>query len=678
MQPMKISPGPNPLVPRYGYDLETPLAVPPSLSHDLWIVRCHLWNILSFVVVCVTSALVVSARLAPIYESTVTVDVDRQMPAGILGQEAVRPAVNDADQFLATQVKLIQSDSVLRPVARQYRLPGAWEDVPVRLKNLRITRSPNTYLLLISYRSPGARLSADVANGVARSYLEQTYNLRLRSSASLAAFMENQLDELKGKMERSSAALARFERELNVINPEEKTGILSARLLQLNTEYTNAQIDRVRKEGAWQSVRGGTLEAAQVSTQGEALKKLLERLNEVRQRFAEVKMHYGANHPEFRKASAQVEEVESLLRQARENASRRVEVEYGESLRREATLRGAVAETKTEFDRLNTRSFEYQALRRDAEADKKLYEDLVRKIKEAGINSAFQNSAIRIADLARPSGKPVFPDTKLNAALALLFSTLVAVAAVTLRERLDQSVRDPRQIATLFQTEVVGSLPVVKLWRKRIPRALAAGAGDARSGGFEDAVRMLRNSILLGVCRQPLKSLLITSASPAEGKTTVAVHLAVAHARRQRKTLLIDGDLRRPTVSGRLGVGAETGLATALQNGFLWRKELVRLVELPDLDVLPAGPSDLQAANLIGVRLPQILQEAREGYDLIVIDAPPVLGFPEPLEMATAVDGVVVVAKAGTTSRTAVGSALDTLGHVRANVLGIVLNQVAD
>ena len=675
MQPMRLPPSPNPLAARYGYDIETPQTAPPSLSHDVRIVRRNLWNILSFVAVCVTAALVVSARMAPIYESTVTIDVDRQMPTGILGQEAARPAVNDADQFLATQVKLIQSDSVLRPVAQQYRMPGAWEDVPVRLENLRITRPPNTYLLLISYRSPGARLSADVANAVARSYLEQTYDLRVRSSASLAAFMENQLDELKGKMERSSAALASFERELNVINPEEKTGILSARLLQLNTEYTNAQIDRVRKEGAWQSVRSGTLEAAQVSTQGEAVQKLAERLDEVRQRFAEVKTHYGANHPEFRKASAQLEEVESQLRQARENASRRVEVEYRESLGREATLRGAVAEAKTEFDRLNTRSFEYQALRRDAEADKKLYEDLVRKIKEAGINSAFENSAIRIADPARPSGKPVFPDTKLNAALALLFSTLVAIAAATVRERLDKTVRDPRQIAAEFQTEVVGSLPVVKLWRKRLPRALATGAA---AGAFEDAVRTLRNSILLGVPGRPLKSVMITSASAAEGKTTVAVHVAIAHARRQRKTLLIDGDLRRPTVSGRLGVAAETGLATTLRNGFYWRKELVQLAEIPDLDILPAGPSDVQAADLIGGRLPQILREAGEGYDLIVIDAPPVLGFPEPLEMATAVDGVVVVAKAGATSRTAVGSALDTLGRVRANVLGIALNQAAD
>ena len=209
------------------------------------------------------------------------------MPTGVLGQEAMQSATNDADQFLATQVKLIQSDSVLRPVAQRYKLleaegadaqgtvkPADAEDAPVVLKKLKVSRPPNTYLLLISYRSPDPRLAADVANAIAQSYLEHTYNIRYRSSASLSAFMEKQLEELKAKMERSSAALAQFERELNVINPEEKTSILSARLLQLNTEYTNAQADRVRKEAAYKSVRGGTLEAVQVSTQGESLGKI--------------------------------------------------------------------------------------------------------------------------------------------------------------------------------------------------------------------------------------------------------------------------------------------------------------------------------------------------------------------------------------------------------------------
>src|ERR1039457_6176976 len=386
----------------YGYDVEPPEQSAVPLAHYLWILRRHRWKILAFVFACVTAALIVSARLTPVYESTVTVDIDRQMPSAIIGQDAGRAPLNDADQFLATQVKLIQSDYELRPVAQQYHLldlerdasdvtpeksSQAEDDAPILLQKLKVTRPPNTYLLLISYRSPQPRLAADVANAVARSYVQHTYSIRFRSSASLADFMEKQLEELKAKMERSSAALAQFERELNVINPEEKTSILSASLLQLNTEFTNAQADRVRKEAAHNSVAGGTMEAAQVSSQGESLRKLSERLDEELQKFAEIKAHYGPNHPEYRKAALQVAEVQQQLQRTKENIGQRVDVEYREALNRESMLRKAVRATKIEFDNLNARSFEYQSLKREAEADKTLYEELVRKIREATINS---------------------------------------------------------------------------------------------------------------------------------------------------------------------------------------------------------------------------------------------------------------------------------------------------
>jgi len=357
----------------FGPESDTPVPAVP-LSHYLWLLRRHWWKILAFVALSVTAAVIVSSRLIPIYESTAIIDIDRQMPSAIIGQEATRTMSNDSDQFLSTQVKLIQSDAVLRPVVQKFKLQdnetesadsqlpkAAADEAPVLLKDLKVARPANTYLLLISYRSTDPKLAADVTNDIARSYLEHTYNIRFKSSASLAAFMERQLEELKAKMERSSAALVQFERELNVISPEQKTTILSARLLQLNTEYTNAQADRVRKESAFKSVSGGSLEAAQVSTQGEALKKLSEQLDNQQQKFAEVKSHFGPNHPEYRKAVLGITELQRQLVQARENTGQRVEVEYREALNREAMLGRAVGESKKEFDSLNARSFEYQA-----------------------------------------------------------------------------------------------------------------------------------------------------------------------------------------------------------------------------------------------------------------------------------------------------------------------------
>jgi capsular exopolysaccharide synthesis family protein len=682
------------------------------LAHYLWILRRHAWRIAAFVLVTVLATVIVSLRLTPIYESTSTIDIDRQMPTGVLGEEARENVTNDADQFIATQAKLIQSDSVLRPVVDKFRLREVEDDAlepavdsspvsleaPVILKNLKVTRPPNTYILLVSYRSAHRQLAADVANEVALSYLAHTYRIRYKATESLGEFMERQLGELRAKMEKSSAALAQFERELNVINPEEKTSILSARLLELNSEYTKAQADRVRKEAAHNSVRDGSLDAALASSQGESLKKLSESLSDAREKFSQVKATYGANHPEYKKAATRLAEFETQISDMQRSIAQRVEIEFGEASDREAMLETAVKGTKSEFDSLNAHSFEYQTLKREADGDKKLYEELVRKIKEAGINASFQNSSIRVADAARPGLKPVFPKIWLNVLLAFLFSAFFGVGAAVLTDVLDSTVRDPDQVTRLMNTDVIGSLPSVKDWRRRLSpvqgtNAIGTPVVNGNGNGttalvpskadgyqslstYEEAIRTLRNSILLTDFDRRLRSVLMTSASPSEGKSTVAAHLAATHASQHKRTLLIDGDLRRPSVHRLYQVPNSVGLSNVLLQQISWRDAVVRMKEPEGLDILPAGPSTRRASDLMGMGLAELIEEATREYDLVVLDAPPLLGFAEPLQMATAVDGVIVVARAGDTSRKALSSVITTLNRLRANLVGVVLNEV--
>lgn len=675
------------------------------LSHYLWIIKRYRWRILAFIATCVLATFIISKRLTPIYESTATVEVDRQIPQGVMGADALRSTPNDADQFLATQVKLIQSDAVLRPVAEKYKLleeekqlpadkakSTSVEDAPTFLKKLKVTRPPNTYLLLISYRSPNAQLAADVANAISTSYIANTYAIQSNASSGLSTFMEKQLDEMKAKMEKSNLALTQFEKDFGVINPEDRTSILSARLLQINTEYTSAQADRVRKEAAYESVKAGTLEAAQVSVQGEALKKISERLNEAEEKFADIKTRFGANYPEYRKAAALVNELQTQLNNAKTSTGGRVEVEYKQAVDRERMLRKSVDETKAEFDRMNSRSSLYQTVKREAEADRKFYEELLRKIKEAGINSGFQNSSIRPADRARPGLKPVSPNIKLNLFLALLFSTILAVGGAVVSDMLDNTIRDPEYIKRALNTEVLGMLPEVK--PKRITAAAVAGpanghangtlalmrlndATDQRTSGYVEAIRTLRNSILLSNMDTQIHSMLVTSASPREGKTTTAVHLALAHAEQHHKTLLIDCDLRRPNVYKYFDVENEKGMTSVITENERWQDMLVQVPSVPDLDLLLSGPVSRRAADLVGRPMSQILDEASKIYDLVVVDAPPMLGFAESLQLSTLVDGVVVVAHAGETSRNAVASVLSTLNRVNANVVGVVMNKMA-
>jgi capsular exopolysaccharide synthesis family protein len=723
------------LPPRQDGEAEAP-AVP--LSHYMWILRRNTWKIIAFVVTCMLGTFIVSARLQKIYESTATVDIDRQAASQGIGEDANRTAPNDADQFLATQIKLVESDAVLRPVAEKYDLlrdenQFAGKDAtrieeikraPVLLKRLAVKRPPNTYLLLISYRSPNPKRAADVVNAIATSYLQLTYNIRIRSTASLSSFMEGQLDELKANMERSGQALAQFEKELNVINPEDKTTILSARLLQLNTEYTNAQADRVTKEAAYNSMNAGSLEAVQISDQSQALALLAQRVNDAQQHFAEVKSTYGANHPEYRKAASELAELQKQFDESRKNVADRIAVQYRQALNREQMLQKTVAETKAEFDSLNSRSFEYQQLKREAEADKTLYDELVRKIREGGINVAFQNDNIRIADLGRPGATPVFPKTWLNLLLAFLFSTGLAIGVAIVGDSLDTTLRDPESASRYLGTDVIGILPAVRnvgqlnlivapaaeetavvkvepgtdqpgsalngeqasgRQKQKSGQAGSNGNGDYRSqrkgyyrtiSGFEEAVRTLRNTILLGDFEQRLRSILLTSAGPGEGKTTAAVHLAVSHAEQGKKTLLIDGDLRRPNIHRKFGLSPEAGFTNVLTGQLPWRDALIPVPGRPNLTMIPAGPPSHRAADLVGPRIADLLDEFAKEYDLVILDGPPLLGFAEPLQMATATDGVLVISRAGETRRKAVSSVLAALERIRANVIGIVLNQM--
>jgi capsular exopolysaccharide synthesis family protein len=667
---------------------EEPAEPKMTLSEYVWVLKRHRWRIAGFSVASVVVTLLVSARLTPVFESTATVDVDRQTPSGVVGQDAARTVLNDADQYLATQIRLVQSDSVLRPVdqrfglrAREHQAAAATaneETATVLLKQLKVTRPPNTYLMQISYRDEDPQLAADAANAIAQSYLEHTYNIRLRSSASLSDFMERQLGELRAKMERSGLALAAFERDLNVVNPEEKTSILSARLLQLNSEYTNAQAERLKRQAAYESVADGSVEAALAADQGEPLRKLAERESEARERLADIRSYYGPNHPEYRRAESALKEVQSAFYATRAAIAERVGIEYQSSARREEMTRLAVADAKQEFDSVNGRSVEYQALKREAEADRTLYEELVRKIKEAGINAGFQSSAIRIADPARPESKPVFPNLPLNGLLAALFSLLVAVAAAIVSDLLDSTVRDPEQVSRTLRAEVIGSLPLMKNRRGyllALPERVGQEAPEDASG-FEESVRTLRNAILLTTFDRRCRSLLVTSAAPGEGKTTTAAHLAAAHAEQGGRTLLIDGDLRRPTVHRRFNLPSVVGLSNVLLGEIPWREAVVHVESCGNLEVLPAGPPSRRASDLVGRGLLELLEEAASDYDLVVLDAPPLLGFAEPLQMATAVDGVVVVARAGVTRRKAVASVLATLGRLRAKVIGLVLNEV--
>ncbi len=703
------------LMPVAQHDLTSPLLLSADdasevqlpLSHYVWLVRTHWIKMVAFVAFAVFATAMVTARLTPQYEAKATLYLDRSAAKNLVGQDSQSGSANkgDTDNYITSQIQIVQSDAVLRPVVEQYKLQSALTDssedsrrraarlnnAPIVLGGLTVTRPPNTYMLAVTYRSPDPVRSAAIANAVADSYVNRTFELRIKSSKTLTDFMSQELTSLQDKTTASEEKVALLEKELAVINPDQKTSLASAQLGQLTTQLTTVQLERVKAESLYDSLQAGDLDSALASPLGSRIAEDNSKLKDAQDRFAEAKLRYGAMSPDYQKAQAAVAQLESQVNKDVISARNQADSEYSQQKKQEELVQEHLAAVKADYDQLNMRMLDYQQAKQEATADRALLDELVKKIRENEINAGFQNDMVRVADYARPPVNYVYPKKQLNLMVAFFVSTVLAFVGLVATDRVDTTVRNPEQVSQSLKARVIGGLPMMKKWRATPTLALLQNASLMESGvggdgkaaqtrnqlsGFEEAVRTLRNSIMLTDFDRRLKCILMTSASPSEGKSTVAAHLAIAHAEQGHKTLLIDGDMRRPSLHKLFGVANLVGLSKVLEHHTDWHEVLIKPRPDLDLQIMPAGPSTRRAADLVGQALPKLLDQAREEFDLVILDAPPLLGFPEPLQMAASVDGVIVVTRAGQTERRAVAAVLNTLGHLRANVVGLVLNEV--
>jgi polysaccharide biosynthesis transport protein len=703
------------LTPVTGSEIASPLLLAPDdasdvqlpLSHYVWLVRTHWIKMTAFIAFAVIATAMVTARLTPQYEAKATLYLDRNAAKNLVGQDSQSGSANkgDSDAYISSQILIVTSDAVLRPVAEKFRLQAKTTDAsdaarvriarlnaaPVKLKGLTVVRPQGTYALTITYRSPDPVLSSEVANAVANSYVDRTFDLRIKSSSTLSGFMEKQVKEVTDKTTASEEKVAMLEKDLQVINPDQKTSIASALLQQLTTQAVTVAFDRVKAESVYNALKSDDPDAAQASPMGTRIADDIQKLKESEEKFLEAQQRFGVRNFAYSNAQAQVEQFQAQVTKDVASAREQAKSEYQKQLDQESLVQKQLATAKEDYDKLNMRMLDYQQAKQEAVTDRALLDELNKRIRENEINSGFNNDMVRVADEARPNFAAVYPNSRLNLLVAFFVSSVLAFVGLVATDRVDTTVRNPEQVSQSLKARVIGGLPMMKKWRATPALALLQNASLMEGGvggegkasqtrtqlsGFEEAVRTLRNSIMLTDFDRRLKCILMTSASPSEGKSTVAGHLAIAHAEQGHKTLLIDGDMRRPSLHKLFGMPNLAGLSKVLEHHTDWHEVMTKVRPDLELYVLPAGPSTRRAADLVGQALPKLLDQAREEFDLVILDAPPLLGFPEPLQMAASVDGVIVVTRAGQTERRAVAAVLNTLAHLRANVVGLVLNEV--
>lgn len=686
---------------------------PVPLNHYFWVLKRHKWRLLGFVFLAVSASLVYSLQQTPVYESTAILEIDNQAHLFEIGEGGVRVENRNWDMVVETQIQMMESTEIARQVIRELQLdrhpdfnralrkrreeppgtvalaPPAQEtddQAPAALPGLRVRRRPETYLLEVSYRSSSPDLAAAIANAAARAFVEQGFLSQYQNTAELSKWLNRQLEGIKAKLERSQQDLRNYERAHNVVNPEDRSNILNQQLQTLQDAMTRAQTERLRKQSEFQAAGTGDLDALAISDQGEPLTRLAERVETMELQLSESATQLGPNHPNYKRMEAQLNRAKQSLEAVKKKVLGRLEADYKQAQSRENALSLAVSSAKAEMDRLSVYGAEYSILKRDVESQTKLYEELLKKVNEASINASIKTTNLRLVGLASRPGGPIYPVIHLNVLMALVLSTALGVALALAADYLDRTLRSSEQVEQWLHMPVLATVP--RLQGKRAPAVLLGSPGPAaddsravtRSNAtFMEALSMLRTSVLLSSGSSGLHLVLVASAAPAEGKSTVASGLALALAQQTEngdRVLLVDSDLRRPNLHNIFGLSNRVGLSTVLEGQNTLAECLQPSKVSPGLVVLPAGPSPRYSSELLTMHMAKFLEEIRQEFRYVVIDSAPLLVCTDTTILSTMADGVLMVTRAGETPRDAVAAALRQLRRVRANVLGMVLNQV--
>ncbi|MGA8027358.1 MAG: polysaccharide biosynthesis tyrosine autokinase [Bryobacteraceae bacterium] len=667
------------------------------------------WKLTLFMAMAIALALVLQFASPRLYSASVLLQLDRHSAPGAVGQEASQVStINDMDVIIDTDMEVAQSDPVIRPVADKYHLvdnqmpSSIWarwfginadaeairraKTAPIKLTGLRVTRPANTYLIRITYRAwKNPQLAANVANGIAESLVRQVHESLDQSYDDLSGAMRRDMEQLRSKMDESSKKLTQYEKELNMVDPEQRSTVLTSRLTQLLAEYTAAQADRLHKEATLDGIMKFHTLAATQATEADRqrqtlLDEALEHLSTARQQFVAARSYYGENHPEYRKAKQQLDEAESQVEKMRVASNDKTEAEYRQALGRELLLKRQFEETKADVDNLKAHALAYSQLKSEAENDRRMYMELESRIRETDVNRQFRDATIQLVAPALPPAKAIFPKLTVNLPIAFVLALVLGVLGAIAADTLDTTFSDPAEVSARMRLEVMATLPDVQGLRARghteinLLPALYSRSAEMLAR-YEQAIRVLRNVIGRAGMNQPIRTLLITSGAPSEGKSTTAAHLAQACAQGGKKVLLIDADLRRSSLHRKFEITKKIGLANVLEHR-LSPVEVIVEVDVPGLFVMPAGTPMLNAADLISLGFADVLNKVRSNFDLVIVDTPPMLGLSETEELATMVDGVLVIAKADVTSAKELAETLAVLSRSGANVLGVVMNQV--
>ncbi len=681
------------------------------------------WVVLSCLLIIPALVGIASLRMTKLYDAVGRIAINKVDPVAL----SVRDNTGPTDYFdptdMDTEVRILQSDLLALEVIRQLNLDKRpdFGGVPVSSQShssitvdpltadsarvtsmlggfrggLHIVVIPNTRIIEIHYTSPDKVMAAAIVNTLAMTYKEQNYRTKFESTMQASDWLSKQLVDLQIKVETSQEKLVKYQKEHEILGTDEKQNIITSKLEELNRELTTAEGDRMQKEAAYRQVQSGDPAAAAAASSpggGGGGSSQLERLRgqqaDLRIRVAEASTQFGPSYPKVAELNNQLKQLDTEIQNETTKVVGGIRDQYEVALQHEKLLAADFEEQKRQANKLNESAIEYSMLKRDLDTSRQLYEGLLEKMKEAGITAGLRSNSFRIVDSARVPTAPSEPNIPRNLAFAFALALTSGVGLAFLLESLDNTVRTTEQAQNISQLPSLGLIPMgsrteISKGSRRLALAPSKEAVELITqvkpqSQMAEAYRALRTSLLLSSLGAPPKIILITSALPQEGKTTTSINTAIVLAQKGVRVLLIDADMRRPSVHKTLDMtGPLKGLSNVLTGTASLPDAITISPQLPNLWVLPAGsPPPNPAELLASANMRTMLSQLREQYDHIVIDTPPTLSVTDAVVLSTRADAVVLVIRSGQTPKTALRRSRDLLIQVNARICGVLLNAV--
>jgi len=721
----KAGQGPSPY-------LEVPYGYPPeygpegeSTLVEYWrIIRRRKGTLILITFAAAVLALLITFPQTPIYQSKTTIEL-LDLNTDFMNMRQMTP-VMDGPQTTAlsdiqTQIRILQSESLIERVMEKLKVDdpkklstegnriSSWRralnlaepepmdahQAAVRMagKNLKVRAAGQTRIIEVTVESTDARLAASFANHLTSEYIDQNTEARWKATQRTGDWLQRQMEEVRNRLEKSEDALQEYARRAGLLMVGEKESVSEEKLRQLQASLSAAQANRVGKQSRHEMAASSPVESLPEVLNDTTLRDYQGKITDLRRQMAELTTTFTVSHPSVKRVQAQLATLEGALERERAAFLRRIRNEYDEARSQEKLL----LEEYTRQGRLVSqdaeKSVQYNILRREVETYRQLYEAMLQRVKEAGIASAMRASNLRVVDPAKVPLLPYKPRILLNTGLGLMGGLFLGVMFVVMRERADRTLQDPSDLPFYLGVPDLGVIPSGRVgMKRRYYLGVGSGKEPEGAGSVELAVRQKETSVLAESFRSTLTSILftqqngkrpkvlvLTSPNPGEGKSTVASNLAVALAEVNQRVLLIDADLRKPRQHEIFELSNEAGLSDLLRlNGEFSERVLegaVQATSTAGMSVLVSGKSTAAAANLLlSGRMREMLRYWSERYDIILVDTPPMLQMPDARVVGRHADGVILVIRAGETTRDAAVAAKQRLEDDGTPVMGTIFN----